>query len=259
MGALKAIYIIWLRDVIRFFRERVRIVSALGQPLLYLVVMGNGLSASIRLPFAPSGFSYLEFIYPGIISMSVLFASIFSGLSIVWDREFGFLKEVLVAPVPRWAVAIGKAFGGSTIALLQGSVLLLVAPLIGLTISLPVVLKLFGVLFLISFALTSFGITVASLMSSMEGFQMIMNFLIMPLFFLSGTMFPLKGVAPWMETLMKIDPLTYGVDALRNIMYATSPARDFLVQFPLSLDMAVVVLMALVFVTAGTLAFNRQE
>ncbi|MFZ5632621.1 MAG: ABC transporter permease [Bacillota bacterium] len=259
MRIIKAVYIIWLRDVIRFYREKTRIVGMLGQPLLYLLIMGTGLSASFRMSWAAGDFNYLEFMYPGIIGMSVLFTSVFSAISIVWDREFGFLREVLVAPVPRWSVAIGKALGGSTIAMLQASILLLVAPFIGVKLSILMVLKLLGMLFLIAFSLTSLGITIASRMETMEGFQMIMNFLVMPLFFLSGAMFPLRGVPSWMETMMKADPLTYGVDALRHIMYSASPARDFLVQFSMSTDLAVVATMSLVFITAGTLAFNRTE
>lgn len=258
-GIIKAVYIIWLRDVIRFYREKTRIVGMLGQPLLYLLIMGTGLSASFRIPWAPGDFSYIEFMYPGIIGMSVLFTSVFSAISIVWDREFGFLREVLVAPVPRWSVAIGKALGGSTIAMLQASILILAAPFIGIKLSLLMVLQLMGMLFLIAFSLTSLGITVASRMETMEGFQMIMNFLIMPLFFLSGALFPLRNVPAWMETMMKADPLTYGVDALRHIIYAPSPARDFMVQFPFNTDLAVVSAMSLVFITAGTLAFNKSE
>lgn len=259
MRIIKAVYIIWLRDVIRFYREKTRIVGMLGQPLLYLLIVGTGLSASFRVSWATGDFNYLEFMYPGIIGMSVLFTSVFSAISIVWDREFGFLKEVLVAPVPRWSVAIGKALGGSTIAMLQASILLLAAPFIGVKLGILVILKLLGMLLLIAFSLTSLGITIASRMETMEGFQMIMNFLVMPLFFLSGAMFPLRGVPPWMETIMKADPLTYGVDALRHIMYSASPARDLLVQFSMGTDLAVVTAMSLVFITAGTLAFNKAE
>ncbi|MBF7083969.1 ABC transporter permease [Desulfallas sp. Bu1-1] len=259
MTYLRAVYTIWLRDVIRFFREKTRILGMLGQPLLYLLIMGNGLASTFKIPGAPPGFSYIHFIYPGIIGMSVLFTAIHSAISIVWDREFGFLKEVLVAPVPRWTVAVGKALGGSTVAMLQGSILLLLAPLIGVSLSALTVLKLLGVLLVIAFAITSLGITIASRMESMEGFQVIMNFLIMPLFFLSGAMFPLRGVSSWMETLMRLDPLTYGVDALRNIMYRGTPLGDYLVQFPLGTDLLVISAMALLFVGAGTIAFNRRE
>ncbi len=259
MKYLRAVYTIWLREVIRFFRERARIVGMLGQPLLYLLIVGNGLAATFIIPGAPPGFNYVHFMFPGIIGMSVLFTSIFSAISIVWDREFGFLKEVLVAPVPRWTVAVGKALGGSTVAMMQCAVLLLLAPVIGIPLSLITVVKLFGVLFLMAFSITSLGITIASRMESMEGFQMIMNFLIMPLFFLSGAMFPLRGVPLWMETLMRLDPLTYGVDALRNIIYHNVPGGGQMIQFTLAQDLLVVSAMALLFTSTGALAFNRKE
>ncbi|MDA8334702.1 MAG: ABC transporter permease [Peptococcaceae bacterium] len=258
MRNAKAIYTIWLRDLIRFSRERSRIVGLLGQPLLYLLIVGNGFASSFHLPYAPPGTSYLQFMYPGIIGMSVLFTAVFSGISIVWDREFGFLKEVLVAPVPRWTVAIGKTLGGSTVAMIQAAILLILAPFVGVHLSPQIVPAILGILFLIAFALTSFGIFVASRMQSMEGFQMIMNFLIMPLFFLSGALFPLRGLPAWMGYLMRIDPLTYGVDALRNVLFASGPLRAVFVQFPIHVDLLVVTGMALVLVGAATIGFNRQ-
>lgn len=260
MAALRAIYTIWLRDLLRFAREKSRIISMLGQPLLYLLIVGNGLSATFQLSAAQvKGFNYLLFMYPGIIGMSVLFTSIFSAISIVWDREFGFLKEVLVAPVPRWAVAVGKALGGSTIAMLQGSLLLLLAPFLGLKMSLLQLLALLAVLFLIAFSLTSLGITIASRMETMEGFQMMMNFLVMPLFFLSGAMFPLKGLPGWMDRIMHLDPLTYGVDALRHIMYHQLPPLLSLTRFSLLQDLIVVAAMAVVLISLGTISFSRQS
>lgn len=260
MPALRAIYTIWLRDLIRFAREKSRIISMLGQPLLYLLIVGNGMSATFQLSAARvEGFNYLLFMYPGIIGMSVLFTSIFSAISIVWDREFGFLKEVLVAPVPRWSVAVGKALGGSTIAMLQGSILLLLAPFLGLKMSFAQLLALLAVLFLIAFSLTSLGITIASRMETMEGFQMMMNFLVMPLFFLSGAMFPLKGLPAWMDKVMHLDPLTYGVDALRHIMYGQMPALKTLTRFSLPHDLLVVAAMATVLLSLGTISFSRQN
>jgi len=259
MKEMKAIYIIWLRESKRFFRERARVLGMLGQPLLYLLIVGNGMAAAFSFRAAPEGFNYLVFMYPGIIGQSVLFTSIFSAMSIIWDREFGFLKEVLVAPVPRWSIAVGKALGGSTVSVMQAAVLLLLAPLLGVSISFLTIFKLLALMFLISFAITSFGISIAARMHSMEGFQMIMNFLILPLFFLSGALFPLRGVAPWMEWLMKIDPLTYGVDALRHIMYAGYPGKYLMLQFSLGTDLAVTGTLALAFITVGALAFNRLE
>ncbi|MCG8401255.1 MAG: ABC transporter permease [Firmicutes bacterium] len=257
--SIRAVYTIWLRDVIRFFRERTRIAAMLGQPLLYLLVVGNGLAATLIMPGAPEGFNYVHFMFPGIIGMSVLFTSIYSAISIVWDREFGFLKEVLVAPVPRWSVAVGKAMGGTTASLVQCAVLLLLAPLIGIPLTFSTVLKLAGVLFLLAFALTSLGIAIASRIDTMEGFQIVMNFLIMPLFFLSGAMFPLHGVPGWMEVLMRLNPLTYGVDALRNIIYTDMPGAGHMVQFTLAQDLLVVAVMAALFAGAGALALSRRE
>src|SRR5207253_5331868 len=187
------------------------------QPLLYLLIVGQGIASGLTLN-GTQGFDYLKFIYPGILGMSVLFTSIFSALSIIWDREFGFLKEVLVAPVPRWAVAVGKIFGGSTIAMMQSMILIILAPFIGVGLSVTVVLELLAVCFLISMAITGLGVFIAVPMRSMQGFQMVMNFLVMPLYFLSGAMFPVSSAPAWMRVLMTVDPLTYGVDGLRIIV-----------------------------------------
>lgn len=214
MNFLMGVYTIWLRDLLRFFRDRARIIGSIAQPSLYLFVLGTGLSATLGSDQA-SG--YIRFIYPGIIAMTLLFTSIFSSISIIWDREFGFLKEVLVAPVSRAAVAAGKSLGGASVATLQGTMMLLFAPLVGYKINLLFVIQLIPLMLLISFALTSMGVLVATRMKSMEGFQVIMNFILMPMFFLSGAMFPLKGLPTWLGYLTKLDPLTYGVDALRNL------------------------------------------
>jgi ABC-2 type transport system permease protein len=219
MHALRVIYVIWLRELKAFVREKGRIIGMIGQPLLYLLIVGQGIASGMSLNRS-ADFDYLKYIYPGIIGMSVLFTSIFSALSIIWDREFGFLKEVLVAPVPRSAVALGKICGGATIAMMQSAILIALAPFVGVTLSVLVVLQLFLVCFLISFAVTSLGVLIAARMRSMQGFQMLMNFLIMPLYFLSGAMFPLVSAPRWMQTLMRINPLTYGVDALRNVIYS---------------------------------------
>lgn len=259
MRVFRAIYTIWLRDVLKFFRERYRMMGILAQPVLFLALIGTGLSTAFHMPLAPEGFDYLMFMYPGIVAMAVLFTGIFSGLSVVWDKEFGFLKEVLVAPVPRWTVAVGKAMGGSTVAMSQGVILLIIAPIIGIHLPIPAVLKLTLILFLIAFAVTSMGITIASRMESTEGFQMIVNFLVLPLFFLSGAVFPLLGVAIWIEYLMMINPLTYGVDALRNVMYAGTPAEENFVHFPLAMDLLVIGGLAVIFILIAAMAFNKQD
>jgi ABC-2 type transport system permease protein len=223
---LRAIYIIWYRDVLRFWRDRLRLVASLAQPLLFLVVFGTGLSSALQGTGggfgggagAPAGFTYTQFIFPGIIGMSVLFSAIFGAMSIVWDREFGFLKEVLVAPIDRSAVAIGKALGGATQAMVQGLVLLVLAPVVGVKLTVLSVIELLPLVFVLAFALSSMGVAIASRMRSMQGFQVVMNFLMMPIFFLSGALFPLSGLPDWMAVLTRIDPASYGMDPLRRVV-----------------------------------------
>jgi ABC-2 type transport system permease protein len=197
--------------------------------------------------------------------MSVLFTSMFSGISIIWDREFGFLKEVLVAPVPRWAVALGKVLGGATIAVLQSMILVLVAPLVGIYPSPWMVAQLLLLCFLISVAVTSLGTAIAARMRSMQSFQMIMNFLVMPLYFLSGAMFPLASAPAWMQTLMVLDPLTYGVDALRNVVLSgaalptASAPLEGRVRWGMLTDVSILGLVAVLLVGVAAIQFSRTN
>jgi ABC-2 type transport system permease protein len=268
---LKVIYTIWLREFITFMREKFRIIAMVGQPLLYLLILGRGITAGMRLNGA-SNVDYLKFMYPGIIGMSILFTSMFSAISIIWDREFGFLKEVLVAPVPRWAVALGKSFGGATIAMIQSVILIMMAPLAGIRLSLLVVIEMLVLAFLISFAMTSFFVILASRMESMQSFQVVMNFIVMPLYFLSGAMFPMSSAPGWMKTLMALDPLTYGVDALRQVIFAGTtvaaegmPSASLLevaragglVHWSLPFDMAVISAAAVLLAATGAVVFSR--
>jgi len=223
MASLRAIYIIWYRDVLRYWRDRWRLVASLAQPLLFLVVFGSGLSSSLGGAFGRgSGLSYIQFIYPGIIGMSILFTAIFGAMSIVWDREFGFLKEVLVAPIDRWAVAIGKALGGTTQAMVQGLILLVLAPLVGVKLSVLTVVELLPLAAVLAFGLASFGVAIASMMKSLQGFQVVMNFLLMPIFFLSGALFPLTNLPGWMTLLTRADPASYGIDPIRRVVLSSS-------------------------------------
>jgi ABC-2 type transport system permease protein len=272
MKALTTIYAIWLRESLTFWREKGRIVAMVGQPLLYLLILGNGITAGMNLKSA-GAVGYIQFLYPGVIAMSILFTSIFSAISIIWDREFGFLKEVLVAPVPRWAVAIGKAFGGATVAVVQTVILIAMAPLVGISLSPLIVLNLLWLGFLMSIAVTSLGIVVASRMASMQSFQMVMNFLVMPIYFLSGAMFPLTSAPPVLQWLMRLDPLTYGVDAIRNVVFsntmigtgdAARPLIDLarqggLVHHSLGVDVALMTLVAVVLAAAGALSFSKTQ
>ena len=225
-ATLRAIYIIWYRDVLRYSRDRLRLLASLAQPLLFLLIFGTGLSSSLRgigggLGGAPS-INYVQFIYPGIIGMAVLFTSIFSAMSIVWDREFGFLKEVLVAPIDRSAIAIGKALGGSTQAMVQGILLLVLAPIVGVTLTPLAVIELIPLIFVLAFALTTLGVVLAAGIKSMQGFQAVINFLMMPIFFLSGALFPLGNLPWWMTGLTRIDPAAYGIDPLRRVILGAS-------------------------------------
>jgi ABC-2 type transport system permease protein len=225
---LRAIYIIWYRDILRFWRDRMRLIGSLAQPLLFLIVFGTGLSSALSGAgggfnggldgAAGSDFGYTQFIFPGIIGMSILFSAIFGAMSIVWDREFGFLKEVLVAPIDRSAVAIGKALGGATQAMIQGLILLVLSPIVGVKLTVVSVLLVIVFSFLLAFSLSALGVLIASRMKSMQAFQVVMNFLMMPIFFLSGSLFPLQGLPDWMTFLTRVDPASYGMDPLRRVM-----------------------------------------
>jgi len=223
LASLRAIYIIWYRDILRYWRDRWRLVASLAQPLLFLIVFGSGLSSSLGGAFGRgSGLTYIQFMYPGIIGMSILFSAIFGAMSIVWDREFGFLKEVLVAPIDRWAVAIGKALGGTTQAMIQGLILLVLAPLIGVKLSVLTIVELVPLAAVLAFGLASFGVAIASMMKSLQGFQVVMNFLMMPMFFLSGALFPLTNLPGWMTVLTRLDPASYGIDPIRRVVLSNS-------------------------------------
>jgi ABC-2 type transport system permease protein len=274
-ATLRAIYIIWKRDLLRYGRDRMRLVASLAQPILFLFVFGSGLSTTLRGTtggFGGTGSSlqYVQFIFPGIIGMSVLFTSIFGAMSIVWDREFGFLKEVLVAPIHRSAVAIGKTLGGATQAMLQGLVILVLAPLVGVKLTFLGVVELIPMIFLFALALSALGVAVAARMRTMQGFQMVMNFLMMPMFFLAGALFPLGGNLPaWLSVLTRFDPASYGIDALRRTVLSASgvPARILdrlglsLFGHPLSIwtEVAVLVAFGALMLSLAVYGFRQRD
>ncbi len=240
MASLRAIYIIWHRDILRYWRDRWRLVASLAQPLLFLIVFGSGLSSALgrgTLFGNAGGFTYIQFMYPGIIGMAILFTAIFGAMSIVWDREFGFLKEVLVAPIDRWAVAIGKALGGTTQAMIQGLILLVLAPFVGVKLNVVTVLEVIPLAALLAFGLSAFGVALASTMKSLQGFQVVMNFLMMPMFFLSGALFPLTNLPGWMTVLTRLDPASYGIDPLRRVVLSDSGRSSALIdRFALTIN-----------------------
>jgi ABC-2 type transport system permease protein len=212
---MRGIYIIWYRELLRFVRERSRIVATMAMPLLFLVIFGAGLKNSMG-PLAP-GVDFLQFMYPGIIAMSVLMTSFMGGMSVVWDREFGFLKEVLVAPLSRSGVALGKTLGGATVAMLQGILLLVLAPIVGADLTPLLVLKLIPLMLILAVTVSALGILIASRIQSMQAFPMVMQIVVFPLIFLSGVFFPVSNVPVWLEVIAKINPVTYGVDAIRHL------------------------------------------
>jgi ABC-2 type transport system permease protein len=222
---LRAAGIVWRRELIRFRTDRLRAVTALIQPVLFLFVLGTGLGA-LAGHSLPAGVSFKTFIYPGVLAMSVLFTAIFSAASIVWDREFGFLREILVAPVSRGAIVIGKCLGGATIATFQGIIFLVLAGFAGVPYNPLLIITLIGELLLLSFTLTAFGVMMAARIKQFQAFMALTQMLIMPLFFLSGALYPLSGLPGWLTVLTRIDPLTYIVGPMRHAVFShlTMPA-----------------------------------
>ena len=220
MNHLRGVYTIWYRDLLRFWRDRMRLIGSIALPLLFLFVFGSGLSA--RMGSLGPGVDFKQFMFPGIIGMSVLMSSFMGGVSVVWDREFGFLKEVLVAPISRASVALGKTLGSATVALIQGSIILLFAPLIGVSLSPLQVLVLLPLMFLLAASMGSMGVLLATRIRSMEAFQAVMQMLMFPMIFLSGVFFPVDGLPAWMNVIVKINPATYGIAPLREVMLGSA-------------------------------------
>jgi ABC-2 type transport system permease protein len=208
------IYTIWLRSIKRYLRSKSRIIGSISMPLFFLIFLGFGLNSVVQIP--GMGQDYIQFLIPGVVSMSVLFTSVFSGIQIIWDKQFGFLKETLVAPVSRLEIMLGQTLGGATTAFIQGVIIMLLALLIGLQVTNPVgFLIAFGFMALIGISFTAFGIAIASRMEDMHGFQLIMNFVVFPIFGLSGALFPISSLPSWMAPITLLDPLTYGVEGIR--------------------------------------------
>ena len=266
---LRAMRMVWKRELIRFGRNRTRIVTSLVQPILFLVVLGTGLSSITR--GLPSGVDFKTFMFPGILAMAVLFTAIFSSVSIVWDREFGFMREMLVAPVRRSSIVIGKTLGGATVATFQGLVMLCLAGLVHVPYN-PVLLATLVVeLVLVATALTAFGTMLASRMEQVESFQVVMQFFVLPMFFLSGALFPLTGLPAWLRVLTRIDPLTYGVDPMRRAVFNHLGLPRASVaklapgvtwngwRLPTLLELAIVVVMAVSTLTIAVWQFSKAE
>jgi daunorubicin resistance ABC transporter membrane protein len=267
---LRAVSIVWQRELIRFRRDRLRAVTSLIQPLLFLLVLGTGLS-SLAKGSMPPGVSFKAFIYPGVLAMSVMFTAIFSAASIVWDREFGFLREMLVAPVSRSAIVMGKIFGGATIATFQGIIMLALAGLADVPYNPVLLLTLAAELFLLAFTLTSFGVMMAARITQFQAFMALTQMLVMPLFFLSGALYPLAGLPAWLSVLTRIDPLTYVVGPMRHAVFthlniseealhAMSPGITWAGWVvPIGLSLGIVAVMGLVMMCVAIVTFSKPE
>src|SRR5271156_714802 len=267
---LRAVSIVWRRELIRFRTDRLRAITSLVQPVLFLFVLGTGLSrlASRGLP---AGVDFKTFIYPGVLAMSVLFTSIFSAASIVWDREFGFLREMLVAPVRRWAIVVGKCLGGATVATFQGIVFLALAGVAHVPYNPVLLLTLVGELLLLSFTLTAFGVMMAARIKQIQAFMALTQMLVMPLFFLSGALYPLRGLPGWLTVLTRLDPLTYIVYPMRSAVFdhlsvsplavhALSPGITwFGWVVPLGLSLAMVAFMGAAMLAIAIAEFRKTE
>lgn len=245
-----AIYVMWLRQLIRYWRTRSRIAGSLAQPILFLVALGFGLGPIFQ---QANGISYIQFLAPGIIGMSILFTAMFSGMEVIWDRQLGFLKETLVSPSSRFSIFFGRTLGGATVAFIQGMILLIITLIIGFRpvslIWLPIALVF---MFLLAFIFTALGTALASKVADMQAFPLIMNFIIMPIFFLSGAIYPLESAPAAIKGIALVDPLSYQIDALREILTGMS-------HFGLAIDLGVTLVCAVLVTLLGIYLFNRVE
>lgn len=256
MSQARGLYTLWLREVKRFLRDRTRVISSFVQPILWLVIFGAGFGMHFAIP----GVNYQQYLFPGIIGQTLLFTSMFMGISVIWDREFGFMKEILVAPISRFSLFLGKMFGDSSDALIQGLIVFGIGALLGISINPMGFLLSLPIMLLITFGLVSIGLIIASFMGSLESFGAIQTFINLPIFFLSGSLFPIngplaQGVPSWMQTASVFNPLTYGVDALRQVLLGGS----YVALQPLWVNLAVICGFDAAMIAIGTWAFTRMK
>jgi ABC-2 type transport system permease protein len=268
-GELRAVKVVWKRELIRFGRDRLRILTSLMQPFLFLFVLGTGLSKIASA--GTHGVNLRTFVYPGVLCMAVMFTAMFSAASLVWDREFGFLREMMVAPVRRSSLVLGKCLGGATVAGFQGVIVLCLAGLVGVPYALGLLIVVFAVQLLLAFTITAFGVMVAARTAQMQSFMALMQMAIMPMFFLSGALFPVSGLPQWLAILNRLDPLTYAVDPIRRVVFShlhiTAAARRALDpgvtwwgwHVPGALEAGVVALIGAAMLGIAIWQFNRAE
>lgn len=247
---MNTVYVLWIRQIKRYYRSKSRLIGSLGQPLLFLVALGFGFGPIFK---KAGGGNYIDFLAPGIIAQGILFTAIFSGIEIIWDRQFGFLKETLVAPVSRLEIMIGRTLGGATIATIQGVIIFLLTLFVGFRpYQILMLIPAFLIMFLNALFFTGVGIAIASSMSDFHGFQMIMNFLVMPLFFLSGALFPLEGLPSFINIISRLNPLSYGVDGLRASLVNIS-------HFSLTADIFILSALSLIILSIGSYLFSKIQ
>ena len=266
---LRAVKIVWQRELIRFSTDRLRMITSLVQPFLFLFVLGSGLSRLTE--GSTSGLSLKTFLYPGILAMAVMFTAMFSAASIVWDREFGFLREMLVAPVRRSSIVIGKCLGGATVAAFQGIIVLAIAGLVGVPYDALLIIAIFGIQLLLAFTITAFGVMMSVRINQMQAFMALTQMLLLPLFFLSGALFPVSNLPPWLTVLNRLDPLTYAVDPMRRIVFSHLNLSPQVIhrlapgvtwngwRVPTLLEVAVVAAIGIVMLTIAIGAFSKSD
>ncbi|MBI2412157.1 MAG: ABC transporter permease [Deltaproteobacteria bacterium] len=254
MLSYKAIYVITLREFKRFFRQKGRLIVSLARPLIWLFIVGSGFT---KLVGSGGNVEYIQFILPGIVGMTILFSSIFSTISVVWDREFGFLREMLVSPVSRVTIVFGKLLSGTALSAFQGAALLLIAPFLGLHLGIDGFLAMLILMSLVSLAITALGLFVASFLSSLEGFNVIMNFIVLPMFFLSGALYPVDSLPMYIKIFSFANPLCYGVDAFKHVLLPES--GRLAAEFPLIFDIAFIAVFSVVFTFLSALVFERKK
>ena len=253
MTETRALYTLWLRELKRFIRDRARVVISFVQPLLWLVVFAAGFGARIAIP----GIDYQQYLFPGIIGQTLLFTSMFMGISVIWDKEFGFMKEILVAPISRFTIFLGKMFGDSTAAMIQGLIVFAFGFILGIPFDPLTLFAALPIMLLITIGLVSIGLIIASFIGSLENFGAIQTFINLPLFFLSGALFPVTGpgTPEWLSVAATFNPLTYGVDALRSVILGST----WMPIHPLATNVAVVAMFDLVMIAVGTWAFSKMK
>ncbi len=252
------IYVLVAREFKKFVREKSRLISTLARPLIWLFLVGGGMSRLVSPgigAFSGRGISYIQFIFPGILGMTILFSAIFSSISIIWDKEFGLMKEILVAPVSRLSIVIGKALSGTIVSVLQASIILALFPFLGLKLGILAVIEVVLISILLSFCIASLGIVIATFYESFESFSVIMNFIVMPMFFLSGAMYPVRLLPEVLKLVTRLNPFTYGIDALKHVIFRGTDVLDF----TLVTDIAVLVLTSAAFVAVAGLMFERKK